>query len=237
MLNATEQEISSFKNKYCKNDLSRSMIMKDFRVRIESFEELGIGKKVKSYATGCRDIENSFMIFKVIDEDSEITFYPVFSESIGRKMVRNTDIVIPPKLSIFLGESTKSQNSVYKNSKLVKKDKGNIELRRLIAFVRSLMILHIDEPKSMDGIFKEIYDALEHEPSLKVKKQQIKSVNTALGNFIKKEVNTKNENFKVLQDYIDHLKYKKEEKRLKNVDFSSLVELMQINYPEEQIYF
>ena len=67
MRTANEYEIAIFKKEYCKNGEATISIGKDFEVDVESFEELLPGKIVSSYATGNRDIENSFIMFRVCD--------------------------------------------------------------------------------------------------------------------------------------------------------------------------
>ena len=68
MRTANEYEIAIFKKEYCKNGEARISIGKDFEVDVESFEELLPGKIVSSYATGNRDIENSFIMFRNVSK-------------------------------------------------------------------------------------------------------------------------------------------------------------------------
>ena len=111
MRTANEYEIAIFKKEYCKNGEDRISIGKDFEVDVESFEELLPGKIVSSYATGNRDIENSFIMFRVCDVIKDIQYFPVFSETIGRKMLKSWNKPVPKKRSIFIEGMTDVSNS------------------------------------------------------------------------------------------------------------------------------
>lgn len=100
MRTANEYEIAIFKKEYCKNGEARISIGKDFEVDVESFEELLPEKIVSSYATGNRDIENSFIMFRVCDVIKDIQYFPVFSETVGRKMLKSWNKPVPKKKSI-----------------------------------------------------------------------------------------------------------------------------------------
>lgn len=236
--NASEYEISAFKEMYCKNEDARDRIARDFEVEVESFEELLPGKTINSYATGNRAIENAFIMFSVIDRRREIQYFPVFSETVGRNMIKKWGKPMPQKRSIFVEETT----SVARHEDGKSKTKGindtsNGKLRRLIIFARSLMTLHIENPQPMNGPLKSIYTKLEENPREKIRKTQIKAVNTCIGNFLKKNINTSNENFGNIQEYIFYLQSRTNMKRLKDVDFDLLRDIMKAEYPGEEIYF
>ena len=151
MRTANEYEIAIFKKEYCKNGEARISIGKDFEVDVESFEELLPGKIVSSYATGNRDIENSFIMFRVCDVIKDIQYFPVFSETVGRKMLKSWNKPVPKKRSIFIEDN----NGVGRgNGGTGNGNKNNVEnskLRSLILFARSLMILHINDPQPMNA--------------------------------------------------------------------------------------
>lgn len=142
MRTANEYEIAIFKKEYCKNGEDRISIGKDFEVDVESFEELLPGKIVSSYATGNRDIENSFIMFRVCDVIKDIQYFPVFSETIGRKMLKSWNKPVPKKRSIFIEDN----NGVGRgNGGTGNGNKNNVEnskLRSLILFARSLTIFY-----------------------------------------------------------------------------------------------
>lgn len=237
MRTANKNEIEVFKKEYCKNDEARISIGRYFKVEVESFEELLPGKTVASYATGNRDIENSFIMFNVYNKIVDIQYFPVFSETVGRKMLKAWSKPVPKKRSIFVEENTGAGGG---NGATGSKNSNNVEnskLRNLILFTRSLMILHIDDPQPMNGILKELYEKLELHPYWNVRNYEIKSVNTALRNFLQKDVNVQNENFQNLQDYIQYLQTNVGGRRLININFDTLRNVMRTDYPTEQIYF
>lgn len=232
---ANEYEIKVFKEEYCKNDEARISIGRKFEVEVESFEELLPGKNVGSYATGNRDIENAFIMFRVSDTNKDVQYFPVFSETVGRKMLKAWGMPVPKKRSIFVEENNGVGvgNGGIRN----RNDADNSKLRSLILFTRSLMILHIDSPQPMNGMLKELYEKLELHPDWKVRSYEIKGVNTALGNFLQKAINVQNENFQNLQDYIEYLQINAGERRLRNSNFDTLRNIMNSKYQTEQVYF
>lgn len=233
---ANKSEIENFKRKYCRNDYARISMVNDFFVRVESFEELPPKKYISSYATGNRDIENAFIMFIVLDLENQIQYLPVFSESVGRKMLKAWNMPVPRKRSIFVKENKDTRGGNGGNCGNTS-NIDNVKMRNLILFVRSLMILHVKEPYPMNGILKEFYEELESNPDGKVEVYKIKSINTALGRFLQSSTNMKNENFLNLQDYIKYLEENADERRLKNTNFDSLRKLMLVKYPNERIYF
>lgn len=166
MRTANEYEIAIFKKEYCKNGEARISIGKDFEVDVESFEGLLPGKIVSSYATGNRDIENSFIMFRVCDVIKDIQYFPVFSETVGRKMLKSWNKPVPKKRSY-----------------------------------------------------------------------EVKAVNTAIGSFLRKDINVQNENLQNLQDYILYLQTNVTGRRLRNTNFDTLRNIMRTEYPAEQVYF
>lgn len=209
-----------FKKNYCHNDRARKQILKDFKVSVESFEELGLGQCINSYATGERKIEDSFMIFKVFDPKNNQAYFPVFSEKVARDMLSGSSISVPKKMTIFANESDISNHRLTKPSgsnTYVKQTEPNKELINLIVIARRFMIFGVQNPSPMNGPFKEIYDRLIASPDKNPKPQDIKSVNTSITNFI-----TKNHNkirFKSLNDFIEHIRNLPDCKPLKAINF------------------
>ena len=210
---------------------------RDFEVDVESFEELLPGKIVSSYATGNRDIENSFIMFRVCNVIKDIQYFPVFSETVGRKMLKSWNKPVPKKRSIFIEDN----NGVGRgNGGTGNGNKNNVEnskLRSLILFARSLMILHINDPQPMNGMLKEIYEKLELHPYWNVRNYEVKAVNTAIGSFLRKDINVQNENFQNLHDYILYLQTNVTGRRIRNTNFDTLRNIMRTEYPAEQVYF
>lgn len=237
MRTANEYEIAIFKEEYCKNEEARISIGKDFEVDVESFEELLPGKIVSSYATGNRDIENSFIMFRVCDTIKDIQYFPVFSETVGRKMLKSWNKPVPKKRSIFIEDNNDAGGGNGGTGSGNKNNAENSKLRSLILLARSLMILHIKDPQPMNGMLKELYEKLESHPYWNVRNYEIKAVNTAIGNFLRKEINVQNENFQNLQDYILYLQTNVTGRRLRNTNFDTLRNIMRTEYPTEQVYF
>lgn len=195
------------------------------------------GKIVSSYATGNRDIENSFIMFRVCNVIKDIQYFPVFSETVGRKMLKSWNKPVPKKRSIFIEDN----NGVGRgNGGTGNGNKNNVEnskLRSLILFARSLMILHINDPQPMNGMLKEIYEKLELHPYWNVRNYEVKAVNTAIGSFLRKDINVQNENFQNLHDYILYLQTNVTGRRIRNTNFDTLRNIMRTEYPAEQVYF
>lgn len=239
MKKATDIEINCFKRNFCKNESNRISIINHYDVTVETFEELLPGKHISSYATGNRDIEGAFVMFRVVDVQNETEFYPVFSETVARKMINSWGMSMPNKRSIFseINNGT-SKGEICYNSGTQHVDVDNVKLRRLILLVRSLMILHIESPNPMNGPLKEIYEDLDKFPERKIKKHYVKSVNTILKKALENGFNSNNEKFKDLNGYIEFLKnHHCTNKRLKNFDFESLRKIMRKSYPDEDVYF
>ena len=235
MKKATIQQINKFKEQYCHSEPSREMISKDFIVNVETYEELLPGNTVKSYATGNRDIDKAFIVFKVVDSVNELLYYPVFSESLGRKLANSWGLKLPQKMTVFVTESGNGGGSG-KYGSLKRKD-DNKKMLQLIQYARSMMILHVPEPEPMDGAFKNIYDKLEQHPTYDVFPSYIKSVNTAISSYLKSSTNKKYENFSNLQQYIQYLQLHYPKLKLRNFDFEVLKNKMIAEYPDVNIVF
>ncbi len=235
MKKATIQQINEFKEQYCHSGPSREMISRDFIVNVETYEELLPGNTVKSYATGNRDIDKAFIVFKVVDSVNELLYYPVFSESLGRKLANSWGLKLPPKMTVFVTENGNG-GSRGKCGGSKRKD-DNKKMLQLIQYARSMMLLHVSEPEPMDGAFKNIYNKLEQHPSYDVFPSYIKSVNTAIFSYLKSATNKENENFSNLQQYIQYLQLHYPKLKLRNFDFEVLKNKIKAEYPDVNIVF
>ena len=141
MRTANEYEIAIFKKEYCKNGEARISIGKDFEVDVESFEELLPGKIVSSYATGNRDIENSFIMFRVCDVIKDIQYFPVFSETVGRKMLKSWNKPVPKKKAL-----TEAQERLNARCEQIKSQVFEIKVQ-----VKSTAKNIVDETKAKGG--------------------------------------------------------------------------------------
>lgn len=235
MKNANTHQNNLFKNRYCHSEYARNNIINDFSVEIETYEELLPGKTIRSYASGNRKIDKAFIIFKVLDLNNELVYYPVFSESLGRNLAKRWEIKLPSKMTVFISEGSGKGGSGNNDGSNRKED--NKKMLQLIQFARSMMILHVNEPGPMREPFKKIYTNLETHPKFGVFPSEIKSINTAISNYLSSEVNKENENFSNLQQYIKHLQKYYPSAKLRNFDFEILRSKLHIEYPNEIIVF
>lgn len=235
MKKANAHQIKIFKEQYCHNEFSREKIINDFSVNVETYEELLPGNTVKSYATGNRDIDKGFVVFRVTDLVNELLYYPVFSESLGRKLANTWGLELPRKMTIFVAEGDSGKNGGKHGNSRRKED--NKKMLQLIQYARSMMILHITEPEPMSGAFKNIFDKLEQHPNYSVFASDIKSVNTAISPYLNSATNKKYEKFSNLQQYIEYLQLNYPNLKLRNFDFEMLRYEMTVKYPDVNIVF
>ncbi len=240
MPEANSIQIQQFKIQYCKDRDKRLKINDNFAVEVESYEELLPGNSVRSYATGNREIKNGFVVFKVTDTIRDITYYPVFSETVGRQLVNAWGMKLPSKMTIFTNSRSSDGNIKCNNrtsGHAVSRKEENQRMLQLIRLARSMMILHVYEPGPMREPFKGIYDKLETHPRYDVFAPDIRCVNTAITNFLKGPTNKANDNFTNLGEYITYLQREYPHKPLKNFDFGVLRNKMNGHYPNEKIVF
>ena len=241
---ATNKQVENFKTEYCMNNISRLRIQDDFIVEVNSYEELLPGKTIKSYATGNRKINGGFIIFRVLQQDSNIIYYPVFSESVGRSLVKEWGLKLPKKMTIFSQirnyNNENNRNNCRESEEERRRDgkrtKENKQMLQLIQLARSMMILHVEDPGPMRNPFKSIYDTLDTHPGYSVFESEIKKVNTAILHFLNGPTNKKNENFKNLQEYICYLEKNFPNIRFGKFDFEILREKMS-RYCQDNIVF
>lgn len=237
MANANVQQIKEFKEQYCTSSDNRFRIKDHFNVEIVSYEELLPGNTIRSYATGNREIDGSFIMFKVTDTYNDIIYYPVFSESVGRELVNRWEIQLPSKMTVFTNGGNGGENIHGAGGHGIHRNEDNYEMLHLIQFARSMMILHVREPRPMGEPFKGIYNKLESHPQYTVWECDIKRVNTAIRNFLDGPTNTNKEKFTNLQQYIDYLERRYPDLHLRNFNFDTLRLKMLERYPEETIVF
>lgn len=237
MVEANKLQIEWFENKYCKSREQRLSIGRDFKVDVLSYEELLPGNKVKSYATGNREIDKGFIVFEVIDMANNLIYYPVFSETVGRQLVKEWGLKLPSKMTVFTGASNSVGGSGGKGGKTEQRKEENKKMLQLIQLARSMMIMHVNEPEPMREPFRSIYNKLEQNPNYDVWESDIKSINTAVSNFLNRPTNKMNENFASLQQYIAHLQNLYPDRQLRKFDFQILRDKMNKKYPKETIIF
>ncbi|MCM1440125.1 MAG: hypothetical protein NC131_13120 [Roseburia sp.] len=235
----TKTDLDLFKKQYCNNATNRKKMLVDFHVSVASFEEILVGHYINSYATGERKIENSFVILNVVDSINNKTYQPVFSETVAREMLKDTNIKFPRKITVYRSANNCDNNHKNHDTGLEspqnKRTPANAQLLNLIELSRSLMLFKVNNPKLMDGVFKEIYDELNKNPSCSPHPSKIKSINTALGRYI--ESHGRANDFSNLNNFIDYINKTSGLKEIKQYDFSTLRYIFSNKYPTEKPYF
>lgn len=238
MQEANEAQINWFRHQYCKSGDKRLKMNEDFEVKVLSYEELLPGNIVRSYASGNKEICGAFIVFEVSDLEREIIYYPVFSESVGRELIRAWDMKLPSKMTVFIDDGNGGGGGHRDTGERdEQKKKDNRKMLLLILLARSMMILHVKEPEPMRDPFKRIYNKLLEHKKYNVFESDIKIVNSAIQSFLKKPINLDNENFVNLQDYIRYLQNQYPNRKLRKFDFDVLRNKMKEAYPDENIVF
>lgn len=237
MKKANNMQTKIFEKTYCKSHDDRIKMKELFQLYIESYEDVWLETPIKSSASGNRKIHGAFMIFKVVDKTKNIEYFPIFSESVGRKLANYCELKIPPKMTIFTTESNSSKTRFNKNSDSKVRNKENKEMLQLIVLSRSMMLLNATQILPMVDPFKRIYDKLHEHPNYIVFENDIKTVNSAIENFINSEKNQDYNKFTNLEDYINLLQKNSTKKVIKEIDFSCLKEKLKKSNPEIQLFF
>lgn len=242
---ANRNQINHFKEAYCKSEETRFCMKEHFKVMVESFEELLPNQTVKSYAFREQDITGAFIMFRVYDSINNVNYFPVFSETVGREMLKQWGMKVPLKRTIFRADNNGGDGTGGNGggNKKLKYHETNTMLRNLILLVRCLMTFNIKEPQPMDGAFEKIYKKLQDHHHYHAMDYDIKAVNTALGNFLEKGIRINNHDITNLQDYINFLETSVDDRRLKDFNFDILREQLRkyfisgIKETDEKIYF
>ncbi len=232
---ASTVQVESFKQRYCLNDIARKSIADHFDVAIESYEEYLPDKYIRSYATGNRPIHGAFVIFRVTDTTNKTVYYPVFSKSVSDDLIHAWNLTLPRKMSLLTEISESSGSGSGNNHQ--KRRSDNLQMLLLIQFVRSMMILHVDEPRPMTDPFKRIYDNLYIHPDYGVASSEIKCINDATKKFLDGTTNTLHENFRNLADYLSYVRQKYPDKNIRVHNFDELRAKMRNRYPGDIIVF
>lgn len=238
MVEADNSEIRLFKKQYCGNEEARKALVQEFNIEVESVEEALPWKNIISYAGDEKYVKGEFVFFKTIDYERDMIYYPVFSMEKARELAASADISIPPLKSIYLHLDERTGKEVNPDvCEYGRTGYDNMQLRRLILCMRSMMLLHIDKPKPMKNAMKAIYDKMEKHPRWRVRGAEVKAINTALGSYLKNDLNRANENFQCIQDYLIYLQDRNVEYPIKEMNFEGLREILLEEYGEQEIFF
>ena len=219
-----------FKKKYCKSEKARLRMNKDFIVSVNIFEELMAGEIVKSYATGEKNIEGGCIIFSVIEKDNTKEFNPVFSETVGRILIKNWGLSFPKKFSLFENDSnTKVENSASSDSSKNSKSNINVdELSMLVLLTHKLINYNNCGSRELKGPLKDIFEKIQVQNYF-LKTSHIKGINP----IIKKNLL----NFKNLNEFIEVLKNNNPNIKIKKIKFENLRVKLKNEISESEIFF
>lgn len=234
--NMTKEE---FQNKYCSTEQNRKMMRDDFNVSVFSFKELLPGRYRTSYAYGNKKIHGACFVFIAEHRHSKQRFYPVFSESVGRTLLKQWGYSIPRKESIL--KETGEENGDGENTP----NDGN----KMIVDSNFLMLLDLSGELfsqhryinvNDEGPFQNIRKEFMKDVNRMAKPSEIAAINTILGRYFNGTVNKNNEQYSCLSDYIDFLR-QNPQINLKEFDFTllrmKLTNWMKEKNKEKEIYF
>lgn len=201
-----------FKN-YCQNAKDRLRILDDFKVELESYEDLPVGHSVYGAAVHGRPLWETIILFKVIDRKNKICYHPAFSEATGKIFARTADIKLPKKMTVLNDISSLA---------LSKFHPANYSLLCLLEWSRWLILMTRRSPVPMPYGFWTIYNILLKCPEADIDIDVISFVNDAINDFLEKsKYYLKCSN---LQDYIEYMRISHRLLDFKNSDFSILRE-------------
>lgn len=166
-----------------------------------------------------------------------MVYYPMFSYSVAHILIKTWGLKLPKLMSIFseINEVNGNHSTSRAEKKFINKE-GN-QILTLIQYARIMMTLNVENPKPMNGVFKSIYDKYDHliNTDKAVEASDIKSINTAIKNFINK--NYEKINYASIQDFIGYLENEYPDKIFKSHKFDDIRKIMASKYPNEIIAF
>lgn len=233
---ASHEQNKAFARSYCWGDAARAKLIRDFQVEVESYEKLLPDQGVKSFATGGRTIVHEVIIFKVVDAENGIVYFPAFSAAVGRALARAAGLPLPRKMGVLTEPRDGGGGGAGGNGHRAR----NIENKKmllLIQFVRSLWLLHTPKITPMYGPLRRIYRKLEEHPEYDVFVSDIARINTAIKTYLHSSTNRNNENFLDLPQYIAYLAATYPRYNLRDHDFDILRQRLQLAYPNVDIFF
>lgn len=229
-IDAEGYEKNLFFKKYCQNERNRLKILDDFKVELESYEDLPLGHSVYGAAVHGRLLWETIILFKVVDTKNKICYHPAFSESMGKNFARSAGIELPKKMTAL--NETEALCFQEKNFHPV-----NYSLLCLLEWSRWLILMTHKAPTPMPYGFWSIYTLLLTCPNDDVDIDIIRFINNTLKRFLhsnSEDIYLKCQN---LQDYIAYIKKNHGLLNFKNSDFSLLRERLLNKDSKERIYF
>ncbi len=227
---ASTKENLRFQHDYCCNEAAIAKIIKNFKVEVEAYEELPPWHCVYNADGSDVLLKDTVIMLKVSDLGNRVVYYPVFPESVGKKMLANWHIALPPKITVFADIRVETGADVAVHV-------DNQSLRRLIAFSRLFTMVPNRSHAPMPYGFNNLYAQLYQVPEMGVAPETVRMINEILGDFINASGRERYIYCDNLQDFIDYLKSRYKLLVFQNSDFTNLREMMRYHYPDEKIYF
>lgn len=222
---ASAKEINLFMQRHCKNEKARLRIARYFKVEVEAYEVLAPGQQVYSWINGGKLIGNAVIAFRVKDMREMRLYYPVFPETIGKKLLKAWRLQVPPKWSIYAADNRWLHYG--------EEDRLNQELCRLLIYGRLFIGLQRQVYCPLPYSFKELYLQLHEFSDATVDISVVRMVNNVLREYLHKDslfMNCSN-----LQDFIAYLHNSYTLLQFIDADFSGLRQLLKQD--EIECYF
>ncbi len=217
-----------FQQMFCRTETARQSIIQNFKVEVEAFEELPPWYSVYNADGSDYLLKDSIIMLKVSDLQKRICFFPVFSENIGRRLLRCWHIALPPKMTVFMEDSNVSEAKIHA---------ANKSLRNLLAFARIFMFPQSRLHTPMPYGFNNIYMQLHKFPEMGVASETIRLINEILGEYIDYKHDGRYSSCDNLQDFIEYIKGRYSLLHFKESDFSLLRTILLSHYPKDKVRF
>lgn len=215
-----------FQHEYCESPKSREKIFKIFNTTVEAYEELPPWYSTFNADGSDIRLKDDIIMFCVRDLTNCIEYYPVFPAVEGLRLLREWNMEIPPKMTVFAYNHSKEQTSL-----------ENASLRSLIAFVRLFMLHESKQHSKMAYGFNNLYKQLHDVAFCDVSAEVIRLVNTVLGEYITHTQTLHFGTCRSFQEFVAYIKKQYSLLEFKDSNFDRLREKLQMAYPDEKVYF
>lgn len=219
------KEVNLFITKFCKNQQLRLNIPRYFRVEVEAYEDLAPGQTVYSWMYGGRKLRDTAITFKVRDMTNLKLYYPIFSVATGKALLKNWQLSLPPKFSVFAHKP---------KPRTVAPDKINQEMRNLLAYARLFVSIQKIYSCPMPYGFKEVFLQLYACPQESIDSSVVVLINNVISQYL---ANSHVIECRHLQEFIIYLQQRYQRLNFIDNDFSSLRQLLAAEDPQIKCYF
>lgn len=222
---ATWAEEAHFRRRFCQRDKARLSLIHFYRIDIEAFETLPPWYGTPNAARTKGLLHDSVIMLRVSDPRERISYYPVFNEAIGKRLLAAWELPVPPKMSALRD----SQRSL-RLGQHVGVAPDNISLRSLLAFARWSMLQQGQHPLMAEG-FNTLYQQLHVYPELGVAPEALLFVNEVIGSLLAQQQRTS------LQSFVSEVKAAYPLLNYRITDYSALRRRLHEGFPEVAIHF